>query len=188
MSNHQHDPAMDLARLTGQQLSTAALPASLQGATLRDANARRAAFLREVAGPLRDREMAQVQAHFAHQPYDLPPQVAALAQRLPLASDLDQITRTHLPDVPDLSVRLSIALRLWAGYMDAAKMIAEGTRYETNDATTRQRDNPVVEARTAADPVYAAGVEAAPHLKHRVLGEPIFNDGIPAGAVVLRDW
>ncbi len=188
MSNHQHDPAMDLARLTGQHLGTPALPASMQGATMREANGKRAAFLREVASPLRDREMAQVQGQYVSRPYDLLPQIAALVQRLPLASDIDHITRRHLPDVPDLNARLSIALRLWAGYMDAAKMIAEGTRYEMNDATTRQRDNPVLEARAAADPVYAAGVEAAPHFKHRVLGEPIFSDGIPAGAVVLRDW
>ena len=68
MSNHQHDPAMDLARLTGQQLSTTNLPISMQGATLREANGKRAAFLRDVAGPLRDCEMARVQGQFASQP------------------------------------------------------------------------------------------------------------------------
>jgi hypothetical protein len=35
---------------------------------------------------------------------------------------------------------------------------------------------------------YTAGVEAAPHLKHRELRQNIFRDGIPDDSIVLRDW
>jgi hypothetical protein len=72
-----------------------------------------------------------------------------LLQRLPSAADLDEIAQRHLPDVRKQDERLSVALRLWAGYMDAAKVIAASTRYETNDAATRQRDIPHVEAHAA---------------------------------------
>jgi hypothetical protein len=178
---------MELARETGRRLSEANLPESLKGPLLREANVKRAALLQDVAGPLIARQLAQVQGQFAD-PYDLQPQITALARDLMSVADIDEITRRHIPDVLERKDRLSIALRLWAGYMDTAKVIAGQTRYEANDATTRRRDIQLIEERAAEDPIYEAGVEAAPHFKNRVLGEPIFCDGIPKEAVVMRDW
>ena len=77
--------------------------------------------------------------------YDLPPQVPRLAARLGSNQALDQLTARVLTDVREKSERINIALRLYAGYLDAAKVIAGSTRHETNDATTRRRDIPKVD-------------------------------------------
>ncbi len=181
------DPTMELARRTAERFGPAPqLPASLQGSTPREANIRRTELLKEIENLL-DREIRSVQGSVLDA-YQLEPQIPLLTQRLLLSSEIDQITRGYLPDVPDLSARINIALRLWAGYIDGAKVIGPRTRDEDNTAETRQRDIRVIEAKVAKDPIYAAGVEAAPHYKWRVLHQDIYRDGVPVGSIVLRDW
>jgi hypothetical protein len=188
------DPTMELARQTGLNLNWhgLVLPASLMGGTLREANERRTRFLQEIDDPLINGQVTPVQAASAVDPYDLTPQIQEVTralQRVLPASPVAQVSGRHMHDVPDLLTRIAIALRLWAGYMDAAKVIdAVGTRYELNNRNTRQRDIPTVEAKALGDGIYMAGVEAAPHYKWRVLGEAICREGIPAGSIVLRDW
>ncbi len=186
------DPIMELVRLTASRLLLpGAVPASLQGSTLREANERRAKLLHEIAGPLIDGEVRPVHARAAD-PHALDPQIPEVArqiQQIAPGSIVAQITERHMPDVPDLLTRIAIAMRLWAGYMDAAKVIdAVGTRYERNNRNTRQRDIPTIERKATGDQIYTAGVEAAPHYKWRVLGEAICREGIPADSIVLRDW
>jgi hypothetical protein len=181
------DPTMELMRRTAERLGPPpALPPSLDGATLREANENRTTVVKAVGNAI-DADLRPVQ-NAAADPYDLPPQLPVFAGRLLQDRAIDQLTTRVLPDVPELRDRLNIVLRLTAGYLDAAKVIAGSTRAETNNAQTRQRDIPIVEARAASDPIYAAGVEAAPHYKHRDLGQDIFRDGIPDGSIVLRDW
>jgi hypothetical protein len=178
---------MELMRQTAEHLGPPPkLPQSLDGATLREANEKRTALLKEI-GNIIESDLRQVQGS-VRDPYDIPPQTPLLAARLDNTQALDQLAQRILADVSSKTDRTNIVLRLYAGYLDVAKTIAASTRHETNDASTRQRDIPKVEAKAANDPIYNAGVEAAPHFKHRELGEPIFRDGVPADSIVLRDW
>jgi hypothetical protein len=93
-----------------------------------------------------------------------------------------------LDDVPAVDARISITLRLYAGYLDAAKTIAWGVTGRKNTPATRATDNHTLQTRAAGDPIYKAGVETAPHYKWRCLGQGIYKEGIPPGAVVLQDW
>lgn len=187
MPSRTDDPTMELMRQTAEHLGPApALPQSLDGATLREANEKRTILLKEI-GNIIEADLRASQGAVPD-PYDIPPQVPLLAARLEGNNAFEQLTKTVLLDVPDKAQRINIALRLYAGYLDVAKTIAEGTRYEKNDASTRQRDIPKVEAKAVNDPIYTAGVEAAPHFKHRELGQDVFRDGIPDDSIVLRDW
>jgi hypothetical protein len=178
---------MELMRQTANHLGPPpALPLSLNGVTLREANEKRATVLKAVAKAL-DAHVGQVQ-NAAPDPYDVPPQVPVLAANLLRDRAFDRLVTYLLPDVPDQRERINMALRLTAAYLDAAKTIAWNTRAEINSAQTRQRDIPIIEARAANDPIYTAGIEAAPQYKHRDLKQDIFRDGIPEGSIVLRDW
>jgi hypothetical protein len=178
---------MELIRQTAEQLGPPPdLPKSLDGATLREANEKRTALLKEI-GNIIESDLRQVQGS-VRDPYDIPPQAPVLAARLDNNQALDHLTTRVLPDVPNKVERTNIALRLYAGYLDVAKSIDAKTAAGPNSAATRQRDIPIVEAKAASDRIYAAGVEAAPQFKHRELGEDIFRDGIPDGSIVLQDW
>jgi hypothetical protein len=178
---------MELLRQTAECLGPPPkLPPSLNGTTIREANQKRTALLRKIGAIIEtDVRTAQKSGVDA---YDIRPQIPVLAKRLEGNQAFDQLTKLVLSDVAVKAERTNIALRLYAGYLDMAKTIAGSTRHETNNSSTRQRVIPKVEAKAANDPIYAAGVEAAPHFKHRELGEDIFREGIPAGAIVLRDW
>jgi hypothetical protein len=93
-----------------------------------------------------------------------------------------------LSDVPDYPSRLGPSLRLYAGYLSAAKTIAWGVTGGKHTAVTRAAAIAVVEAEAQKDLIFRAGVETAPHYKWRVRREGIYNDGIPAGSTVLADW
>jgi hypothetical protein len=178
---------MELMRRTAEHLGAApALPSSLDGATLREANEKRTALLKQI-GNIIEADVRTAQKA-GTDVYDIPPQIPVLATRLQANQAFDQLTKRVLSDVHDKAERTNIALRLYCGYLDVAKTIAGSTRHETNDTSTRQRDIPKVEAKAVNDPIYTAGVEAAPHFKHRELGEAIFRDGIASDAIVLRDW
>jgi hypothetical protein len=93
-----------------------------------------------------------------------------------------------LDDVSDADSRINITLRLYAGYLDTAKTIAWGVTGRKNTAATRDPEIRQIDGQATTDPIYLAGVEVAPHYKWRVLREGIYREGIPAGAIVLRDW
>jgi hypothetical protein len=181
------DPTMELIRQTAEHLGPPPeLPGSLDGTTLREANGKRTALLKEI-GNIIESDLRQVQGSVPDA-YDIPPQTLLLAARLDNNQALDQLTARVLPDVSDKAERTNIALRLYAGYLDVAKSIDAKTAAGPNSTATRQRDIPIVEAKAANDAIYAAGVEAAPQFKHRELDQDIFRDGIPDGSIVLRDW
>jgi hypothetical protein len=183
----------DLARLTADTLKVQPLlPISLEGRTLRETTLKRAAFIDAVGNPLvAEFELAKKDFPQGSTPIGDYPNVLVpkLASRLPNSSELAAVTRRFMPDVEDFMARLNIALRMWAGYIDAAKIAADSTAEGNNTPQTREAGmKNAVEPRAEADPLYAAGVVAMPSLKHRTKGEVIVRDGIPAASIVFRDW
>lgn len=178
------DPLMELLRLAADVIGPPPMvPLSLHGNPLREATKRRADFLRLVDSVITtDVRIAQ----------GLAPTTAAqaplLVSRLRANTELEEKTRLFLDDVVDADTRINISLRLYAGYLEAAKTIAWGVTGRKNTAATRFNEIQIVEARAAGDAVYRAGVESAPQYKWRVLREGIYRDGIPSGFVVLLDW
>jgi hypothetical protein len=89
-----------------------------------------------------------------------------------------------MPEVTDPLERVSVALRLWAGCLTAAKAIAYDTRSGANAATGRAHAFAEgIDQQAAADPVFRAGVEAAPAF-HALHGDPCFLDGVPTDSPV----
>jgi hypothetical protein len=89
-----------------------------------------------------------------------------------------------LPDVHAQQVQLNLALRLLSGCISAAKTIAPGTQAGVNTPQLRQHVfGRRIDPRTRLDPVYRAGVEAAPvFLKLR--GQDYALHGVPDDSVV----
>jgi hypothetical protein len=192
---------MELAWRAAEHLgSTPALPAFLQADTLRKANARRAVFLMEVESaiegeiePIREGKIAPLViggkvTTVAEYKQLIGSHVPALADRFAQNLVIAEITARLLPDMRDPVMRVSVSLRLFAGYLDAAKIIADVVRGRKNDAETRKDEMPSVDARAKNDPIYAVGFQAAPFYKRAVLEQDIFKHGIPAGSIVLQDW
>ena len=181
------DPLMQLLYETAIQVfgTPPPLPPSLDGYPLREANKRRADYIRYIEEQLTAAARV-IQEQI--QGVNLAQQCPALADQLRQEQVLDQRTTLFLDDVSSTDQRLNITLRLYAGYLDTAKTIAWGVTGRKNTAATRFNEMQAVEFRAAADPIYRAGVEVAPHYKWRVRGEGIYGEGIPSGAVVLRDW
>jgi hypothetical protein len=192
---------MELAWRTAEYLGpTLPLPSFLQADTLRKANARRAVFLMEIEnsieagiGPIREKEIAPLVysgkvSTVAEYQKLLEAQVPTLADRLRHNLVIVEITSRLLPDIPDPVMQLNVSLRLFAGYLDAAKIIADAVRGRTNNAKTRQDKMPDVDNRAKSDAIYGAGVQAAAFYKRAVLKQAIFKDGIADGSTVLEDW
>jgi hypothetical protein len=137
MPTRTDDPMMVLVRLTASRLLLpGAVPASLQGSTLRQANERRSKLLHEIAGPFIDGEVRPVHARAAD-PYALDPQIPEVArqlQQIAPESTVARLTRRHMPDVPDLLTRIAIAMRLWRDIWTHPKSLtpsAQGTNVTT---------------------------------------------------------
>lgn len=96
-----------------------------------------------------------------------------------------ELARKSIPDVDDKDKRASIALRLWSGCLSAAKTIALETRSGPNTSQTRKQLFLKIDAIAQRDPVYRAGVEAAPEFKG-LRGNPISFDGVPKNSPVRR--
>src|SRR5262245_25453034 len=120
------DPTMELMRQTAAYLGPPPeLPPSLDGDTIREANVKRTALLREI-GDIIEKDLRTAQKAVADA-YDIQPQIPVLAECLESNRAFDQLTNRVLSDVPDKAERTNIALRLYAGYLDAAKTIAGRT-------------------------------------------------------------
>ena len=161
------------------------LPVSLQGNPIREATKRRADFIQFIAEEL-TKPAREVLTTFVG--FDLPVQCMALLARLSGNAELQRLTAWFLNDVPDYPSRLGLSLRLYTGYLSAAKTIAWGVTGGKHTAVTRAASIAAIEAIARNDLVFKAGVEMAPQYKWRVLGEGIYSDGIPAGSVLLVDW
>lgn len=94
------------------------------------------------------------------------------------------VSAAAMADVTDPLDRMSVALRVWAGCLYAAKTIANETRSGANTADARARIfTAVIDPIAADDPVFRAGVEAAPAF-HAIRRKPCFLDGVPADSAV----
>jgi hypothetical protein len=102
-------------------------------------------------------------------------------------ANMDEKSIPWIYDVINGKQRINITLRLWAGCLDAAKNL----RYKT---ASEQIITPEIRAtafkesidpKASSDPIYFAGVEAAPILK-KLRNEPIFTDGIPLDSPVMN--
>jgi hypothetical protein len=107
-----------------------------------------------------------------------------LAEKIIRQAEIATALAPFLPDVRPDQLRLNIALRLWSGCLAAAKTIAPETRTGVN--TPELRHNVFgrkIDPRTRLDPVYRAGVEAAPVLK-KLRGQEYALHGVPGDSVV----
>jgi hypothetical protein len=98
---------------------------------------------------------------------------------------LARTSAAYMPGVADPLDRVIIALRLWAGCIWAAKTVAEGTLSGANTPTMRADAFAQIDDYARNDPVFAAGVEAAPAFKRR-RGETYSFDGVPDDSPVRR--
>ena len=110
-------------------------------------------------------------------------------------ANMDEKSIAWIYDIADGRQRINITLRLWAGGLDAAKTMRktyvsvrnDGSVSEeaiTSDMRTKAfKEN--IDPKAFSDPIYYAGVEAAPLLK-RLRNEPIFTDGIPLDSPVMN--
>jgi hypothetical protein len=100
---------------------------------------------------------------------------------------LDRVAAQALPNL-QAGTRLNVLIRLWCGCIGAAKTMRQVDAHRQG-MTPAQR-NAIFAGRInlmcTHDPIYAAGVEAAPTLKKVIRGELYCTDGIPAGSPVLR--
>ena len=84
----------------------------------------------------------------------------------------------HMREVSDPLTCLNIALRLWSGCLSAAKTVAMETRSGPNTPELRQSAFASFDAIAHNDPIYKAGVEAAPAFK-RLRNQPYSLEGVP---------
>jgi hypothetical protein len=81
--------------------------------------------------------------------------------------------------------QVSIALRLWAGCVLAAKVIAFETRSGANTPEGRSQAFGVIDAIAETDAIFRAGVEAAPAFK-RARAQAYDLTGVPDDSAVRR--
>jgi hypothetical protein len=90
-----------------------------------------------------------------------------------------------MPEVPAELDRVSIALRLWAGCIMAAKAIAFETRSGANTTSGRTQEFTVIDQWAGEDRLFRAGVEAAPAFKTG-REQKYSLDGVPTDSSVRR--
>lgn len=82
----------------------------------------------------------------------------------------------------DEKYQMNLALRLWPGCLDAAKVLSLGTRSGRNTQETRRLSIPTVHSRAANDPVYRKGVEIACLWESNP--DNVCFDGVPVDSLV----
>lgn len=105
-----------------------------------------------------------------------------LGERLRAISEKSTLALHAFTDPVD---RLAVALRIWAGCLMAAKLIAHETRGGPNTNEMRASMFPQVDSLARNDPAFCAGVEAAPAFK-ATRGQEIALGGVPADSPVRR--
>lgn len=105
-----------------------------------------------------------------------------LASLARLSTELAQDSQI-IPDAADQGERANVLLRLWAGCLSAAKVIALQTRNGPTPPQQRTEQSPILDARASLDPIFSSGVVAAPAFlagRHQYYS----LDGVPEGALV----
>jgi hypothetical protein len=96
-----------------------------------------------------------------------------------------RLSKAHISDVNDDKVLTNISLRIWSGCLSAAKTIAFRTMDGPNNPEKRESIFRQIELIAQGDPIYCAGVEAAPSFR-RLLKEDYSFEGVPKNSVVRR--
>jgi hypothetical protein len=111
-----------------------------------------------------------------------------VAQWVEFGAQLSAIAQLSADVMPELATeleRISVALVLWAGCILAVKAIALETRSGANTIAGRAEAFATIDKLAVEDPLFRAGVEAAPAFKtHRL--QPYSLDGVPEGSPVRR--
>lgn len=92
-------------------------------------------------------------------------------------AELAELTQAPIPDVFDAAKRTNIALRIWAGCIHGAKTIALKTENGPNTPEGRSQTSVDIDRLANRDPIFRAGVEAAPLFK-KLIAEEISLDGV----------
>lgn len=159
------DPNMNLAMVLGQLLEYRPLPLP---STLADVQAR-ATLILTIDKPL------LVDGAGIHQWRGFGIHLEEIGKR----------SEPVMPELPEDFDRVSLALRLWAGCITAAKAIRPETRSGPNNPEGRAQQFENIDALAARDAIYAAGVEAAPvFLDSR--NQEYSLDGVPPDFPVRR--
>jgi len=107
-------------------------------------------------------------------------------EKVQCLNEIARGSKTYISDVDDDGVRKNLSLRLWSGCLSAAKIIALRTNDGPNTPDKRAssfRDK--IDPQAQMDPIYRAGVEAAPHFK-KLLEEEYSFEGVPEDSTVRR--
>ena len=84
---------------------------------------------------------------------------------------------SKVTDPVSIQETVGFSLRLWAGCISGAKVIAEGTRSGSNSKVSRRVGGDRIETLCRTDLIYRAGVLCSPWFKH-LRGEPFHLDGL----------
>jgi len=107
-------------------------------------------------------------------------------ERIQRLNVIVELSRSFLPDVRRIDEIKNVILRLWAGCMSAAKEIAPSTKSGPNTPARRTMIfSQQIDILCQTDPIYEAGVEAAPSFK-RLRGEVYSFEGVPQNSPVKR--
>lgn len=117
---------------------------------------------------------------------DGPPMFAMLKLEDSSANSLVMSARQFVPDVQDDTLLLNVVLRLWSGCLAAAKTIAAETRSGPNTPLERSKIfSQSIDPIAQTDPIFRAGVEAAPCFKS-LRNQDYSFDGVPDDSAVRR--
>ncbi|MDQ6668546.1 MAG: hypothetical protein M3Y53_10025, partial [Thermoproteota archaeon] len=107
-------------------------------------------------------------------------------ERIQRLNVIVELSRSFLPDVRSIDEIKNVILRLWAGCMSASKEIAPSTKSGPNTPARRTMIfSQQIDILCQTDPIYEAGVEAAPSFK-RLRGEVYSFEGVPQNSPVKR--
>src|SRR5208337_1085419 len=101
-------------------------------------------------------------------------------------SMINDLARPFTLDMTHPIDRVIIALRLWAGCISGAKVIALETRNGPNTPWRRKKGAMSIDRRCVNDPIFQAGAEAAPAFK-RLRGEPYSFRGSSMSSVIRTE-
>lgn len=166
IDSRMHDPSMDIALSLASGLGPAPdLPASLNTISAR------AKLVNDIDGTFVPNG-------------DVNELVRLIGQRV---KEIIEKSANRMPDVRNPVARLNICLRLWAGCLDAAKTIDLRTRSGPNTPEQRaELFSTKIDIISSEDPLYRAGVEAAPTIKDLRNNQPYCLEGVPPTSPVRR--
>jgi hypothetical protein len=109
----------------------------------------------------------------------------SIEEKAQCQNTIARLSRAYILDVTDDKVIMNISLRIWSGCLSAAKTIAFQTVDGPNTPENRESIFRQIELIAQGDPIFRAGVEAAPSFR-RLLKEDYSFEGVPKNSVVRR--